>query len=121
MSHTVYNLLHLFGVMLMFAALGGSVAAAAGGNASPPLKKLAGMVHGIALVIILVGGFGMLARLGITGAWPLWVWLKLVIWLLFGAATVVIRRAGGVTGWLLVLLPVLGGVSAWLALFRVGG
>ena len=118
MSHTFYNLLHLFGIMLMLSALGAAVAGA--GETSPRLKKLAGMAHGIALFIILLGGFGMLARLGISGAWPLWVWLKLVIWLLFGAAIVLVRRAGAGAGWLLVALPVLGAISAWLALYRVG-
>lgn len=121
MSLLVYKVLHLLGIMLMFAALGGATAAAATGQASPRIGKLAGMIHGIALLLILVGGFGMLARLGIGGSWPLWVWLKLVIWLAFGAATVLIRRLGDRAGWLLVLLPVLGAVSAWLALYRVGG
>ena len=120
MPHAFYNLLHLFGVMLLFAALGAVIAAAAAGEANPRTRKLAGIAHGIALAIILVGGFGMLARLGIGGSWPLWVWAKLVIWVIFGAATVLVRRAGTKAAWLLVALPVLGAISAWLALYRVG-
>ncbi len=118
LSLQVYKALHMFGIMLMFSALGAVIATA--GEDSPRLKKLGGMAHGIALLLILVGGFGMLTRLGI-GSWPLWVWLKLGIWVIFGAATVFVRRAGDKAGWLLVLLPVLGAVSAWLALYRVGG
>ena len=79
------------------------------------------MAHGVALVIVLVAGFGMIARLGMGGGWPLWVWLKLVIWLVLGAATVFVRKAGESAGWLLVLLPALGAVSAWLVLYRIGG
>ena len=120
MSHTFYNLLHLFGIMLMLSALGAAVAAAAAGDGNPRVKKLAGVVHGVALLLILVGGFGMLARLGLGAGWPLWVWLKLVIWLVFGAATVLVRKVGERAAWLLVLLPVLAAVSAWLALYRVG-
>ena len=120
MSLVFYKLLHLFGIMLMFSALGAAIAAAVAGEANPRLKKLGGMAHGIALALILVAGFGLLARYGISGAWPLWVWLKLIIWLLFGAATVVVRKAGEKAGWLLVLLPVLGAVSGWLALYRIG-
>ena len=115
-----YKVLHLFGIMLMFSALGAAIAAAVGGDGSPQLKKLGGLAHGIALVIILVAGFGLLARQGFTGSWPLWVWLKLVIWVVFGAATVFVRKAGEKAGWLLILLPMLGAVSAWLALYRVG-
>ena len=119
-SLAVYKIVHLFGIMLMFTALGAVIAAAVAGEANPRLRKLGGMAHGIALALILVGGFGMLARYGITGAWPLWIWLKLAIWLAFGAATVLVRRLGERAGWLVLLLPVLGAVSAWLALYRVG-
>ena len=120
MSHAFYNLLHLFGIMLMLSALGAAVAAAVAGDAGSPLRKLAGIAHGVAMFIILVGGFGMLARLGIGGDWPLWIWLKLVIWLIFAAATVFVRKAGQKAFWLLIALPVLAAVSAWLALYRVG-
>ena len=120
LSLSVYKIAHLFGIMLMFSALGAVIAAAVAGEANPRLKKLGGLAHGLALVIILVGGFGMLARLGFSGAWPLWMWLKLVIWVAFGAATVVVRRLGERAGWLLILLPVLGGLAAWLALYHVG-
>ena len=120
LSLSFYKVLHLFGIMLMFSALGAVIAAAVAGEENPRLKKLGGMAQGIALVIILVAGFGLLARQGFTGGWPLWVWLKLVIWVIFGGATVFVRKAGEKAGWLLVLLPVLGAVSAWLALYRLG-
>ena len=49
-------------------------------------RKLAGMTHGIALLLILFTGFGMIAKLGL--GFPLWVWVKLVvIWLVIGAST----------------------------------
>jgi hypothetical protein len=121
LSLSFYKVAHLFGIMLMFSALGTVIAGAVAGEGSLRLKKLGGIAQGIALVIILVGGFGMLARLGLNDGWPLWVWLKLVIWVIFGGATIFVRKAGEKAGWLLVLLPVLGAVSAWLALYRVGG
>ena len=121
MSLVFYKLLHLFAVMLMFSALGVVIAAAVAGDANPRLRKLGGMAHGIALVLILVAGFGLIAKQGFGGGWPLWVWLKLLIWLVLGAATVFVRKAGEKAGWLLILLPVLGAVAAWLALYRVGG
>jgi hypothetical protein len=120
LSLSFYKVLHLFGIMLMFSALGAVIAATVGGEEAPRLKKLSGMAQGIALVIILVGGFGLLARQGFTGSWPLWVWLKLTIWVILGGATILVRKAGARAGWLLVLLPVLGAVSAWLALYRIG-
>ena len=120
MSLSFYKVLHLFSIMLMFSALGAVVCAAAAGDGSPRLKKLGGIAHGIALVLILVAGFGLLARQGFTGSWRLWVWLKMAIWLVFGVATVVARKLGEKAGWLLVALPALGAVAAWLAVYRVG-
>ncbi len=120
MSLLFYKVLHLFGIMLMFSALGAVICAAVAGEGSPRLKKLGGIAHGIALLLILVAGFGLLARQGFTASWPLWVWIKLAIWLAFGSATVLARKLGERASWLLVALPVLGGVSAWLALYRVG-
>ena len=120
MSLFFYKVVHLFGIMLMFSALGAVICSAVAGDGSPRLKKLGGIAHGVALLLILVAGFGMLARQGFTAGWPLWVWIKLVIWLLFGAATVAARKLGEKAGWLLVALPLLGAVSAWLALYRIG-
>ncbi len=121
LSLTFYKLLHLFGVLVLFTALGGLVAVAAAGGSNERLHKLAGMAHGIALVIVLVAGFGLVARNAFSGGWPPWVWLKLGIWALFGAATMVIHKAGRAATWLLFALPLLGAVAAWLALYRLGG
>ena len=52
-----------------------------------PWRRAFAITHGAALVIILVSGFGLLARMGIAKfPWPGWVYFKLVVWLVFGAA-----------------------------------
>ncbi len=61
---------------------------------------------------------GTLARLGVTGGFPGWVWAKLALWLVVGASAAVIKRAPGFSVHLLWLMPVLGGVGAWLAIYK---
>lgn len=118
MSLLTYKILHLFGVFLLFAALGHITLRAAEGASGR--SKLAGISHGVALLLIVVSGFGLLARLGLSHdwAWPTWVWLKLLLWLLLGGALVLVRRAprlGTLWWW---LIPLLGAAAAYLALFK---
>jgi hypothetical protein len=119
-SYSVYRVVHLVGIFLLLVILGGlsyGAGRARGAGAGP---RLAMALHGIALFVVLLGGFGLLARLGIMHgmSWPGWVWAKLGIWVLLGAAVVIPKRKPEWGAALLVLLPALGGVAAWLAIFK---
>lgn len=116
-TYSLYRLVHLLGIFLLFSALGGAtVLAMYGAPTGSRVRKLTYILHGVALLLVLFGGFGLVAKLAV--GWPLWVWLKIVIWLLFGAAVVVIRRAGQRAALLLLLLPILGGIAAYLAIYK---
>ena len=117
MSPSAYKLLHILGILLTFAALGGAtLRALADTGDEAPGRKLAGITHGVALALILISGFGMLAKLGY--GFPLWVWLKIVIWLLIGAATAFIRRLPQQATLFWFALPLLGATAAYLAIFK---
>lgn len=120
MPYAAYKVFHVFALILTFSVLGALALHAANGGdrESNAQRKLTGALHGIGLVLILVSGFGLLARLGVSGAFPGWVWAKLVLWLVIGAAAVTFKRAPGVAKILLWFLPVLGGVGAWLAIYK---
>ena len=119
LSYSVYKVVHLLGVLLVFTAVGGVVAHAAGGGSkdSNPFKKQLTMAHGIGLVLALVAGFGLLARLGLSMGSG-WVMGKLVIWLFMGAATVLPYRGEGLARTLLFLLPPVGAIGAYLAIYK---
>ena len=77
--------MHLIGGLGLMLAFGGLIyRSLSGANASGLSKRILSIVHGVGLLLVLVGGFGMLAKLGVVGAWPLWVVGKLAIWLVLG-------------------------------------
>lgn len=119
MSYQLFKVLHLLGIFLLFAALGAAVLRAYTPG-PPPVRdrgsRLIAMTHGLALVILLVTGFGILGMLGLGV--PGWAWAKLAVWLVMGGLVVVIRRSPSSAGWLWWLLPALGVVAAWLALYK---
>lgn len=118
MSYQAYQLIHLVGIMCVFLGLGGvCLHAAGGGTPESPVRRTGLMVHGLGLLLVLVAGFGMLARIGASATAP-WVLGKLLVWLaLGGIAAVPYRRPGSARG-ILVLAPLLGLAAASLALFH---
>jgi hypothetical protein len=119
-SYSVYRIVHLVGIFLLLVILGGLSYGAGRARGTGAAPRLAMALHGIALFVVLLGGFGLLARLGIVHgmSWPGWVWAKLGVWVLLGAAVVIPKRKPEWGMGLLVLLPALGGVAAWLAIFK---
>jgi hypothetical protein len=119
MSYVAYKLIHFLGIFVMLTVLAASAMHTLGGGtrATNPHRRLLGVTHGIAAGLILTGGFGMLARLGImhTGL-PGWVYLKLVIWLLLSAAMALVYR--GYARSVLIAVPVLAVAAAAIALVK---
>jgi len=120
MSLVAYRLLHIFSMMLLFTSLGGLLLASRSGITTGVSRKTAGMTHGIALILLLITGFGALAKSGLSNpaAWPAWVWIKALIWLAFGGIIVLIRRSPNASTLLWWILPLLGALAAWMALYK---
>lgn len=84
-SLITYKWVHLSGLALTLLSLGGL---------SQPVeegRKWRSMTHGVGLLLALVGGFGMLARLKISAAEP-WVISKIVLWLILGGSVALFKR-----------------------------
>lgn len=118
MPTDVYKVLHLLGIMLLFASIGGlAILGLRGGEEREvkPLRKVLSIVNGVALLVVFVAGFGLMARLGIMSGWPTWIYLKIALWLVLGASVTLIRRTPEMGRVWLILLPLVGGAAAWVA------
>lgn len=119
-SHALYNVVHIVGIVLLMSGLGGIAAMGATASPAKGFRRLLLALHGIGVFLILLGGFGMLARIGIVqgSSWPGWVWGKVAIWGVLGAAAILPRRFPRTAAPLLLIIPVLGGVAAYLAIYK---
>jgi hypothetical protein len=109
MDYTTYEIIHLIGLATLAAGIGGMLAS--GGN-----RKMFLMVQGIALFVMLVSGFGLLAKLHL--GFPHFAMVKLVLWAVIGVLPVLLRRLrvpaiGGIC-----IFLVLVGILAWLGVTK---
>lgn len=129
--YATYKVVHYLGIFLLLTALAARLGRAAGfaaasastGATAPtpdPWKRRLGITHGVALFLILLGGFGMLARLDVTHGLglPGWIWAKLGIWTALGAVIVVASRVPALSGRLLVVVPALAVLAGIIALYK---
>ena len=123
-SYELYKVAHLVGVIVLFSVLGGAmVHAINGGTASTnAARRLITVLHGTGLIMVIIAGFGLLARLDLmNGGLPLWVVGKLIIWLVAGLLLTVPRRHPALARPILLAgLPFLAAAAAWLAVYKPG-
>lgn len=110
MNEYVYTVIHIVGIMALFTALG-AVAA----SESKSCNKLGAMLHGIALILILISGFGMVAVLKIGFTW--WIIAKLIIWIIMGGMLAVAKRRLLPCGTIVGIILGLGALAAFLGVF----
>ena len=109
MDPGLYKFIHYLGIFFLLAGIGGLA------FADKDKLKLPSISHGMGMFLILLGGFGMQAKLKID-LFSSWFVVKVVIWLALGATLVIAKRQllPPVATWLLVIA--LSGVAAWLGL-----
>jgi hypothetical protein len=117
LSFLVYKNLHLLGVFMLLVALGGVTLQQINATAQENIwRKPVAITHGIGLLLVVVSGFGMLARLEIFWPLPGWVIAKLVIWVIFGGLIAVLGRAPSLAKPLWWITIALAAAAAYLAL-----
>jgi len=122
MSYTIYKLIHLLGVFSLLVALAAMASHAASGQSKDEDKnhRLLLALHGMGALLALVGGFGLLARIAVPGEgfFPGWAWGKVALWLVLGGMVAIPYRRRGMARTLIVLLPALGFLGAFLANYK---
>lgn len=117
MSYVVYKVIHYLGIFLLVVVLGASMGRRVAARGPDPLRKRFSMLHGTALFLVLLGGFGLLARINVQhgGLFPGWVWVKLAIWTILGGIVVLARKKEGWAMPLLLMVPVLAMLAGYVA------
>lgn len=116
-SIVFYDALHVIGALLTFTGLGGLAALALSGSYDNKAARVPFvMCHGIGLLILLVAGFGALAKLGV--GFPPWVIVKLVLWLFLGASMTLFKRKAALAKTLVLVVIAAGVAAAYLGNFK---
>ncbi len=90
MSYEIFKILHLAGVFMVLAALGGLIFRGLLNVEEKSLKKLGGLTTAVGLILILISGLSLLVklRIGFQG----WVIVKMAIWIAFGGLIAAVNR-----------------------------
>lgn len=116
MSYQFYKIMHFIGLMMLFFGFGGLLISKYSGMILSKKARIMSMAtHGIGLLLLLVGGFGMAARLGLMAGMPHWMQAKVGIWMLLAIGISLVKRKGQI-GWpIAILLLGLGTTAAFIA------
>lgn len=121
MPYETYKVMHFFGIFMLITALAAvAMHVLRGGTRTDlPHRRAIAVTHGVAVAFILTGGFGMLARLDIVqGGLPVWIYIKLAIWLALAVAIAAPYLGRRYARGLLVALPVLTAAAGATALYK---
>lgn len=120
-SYKLYKMIHLAGVVLVCMSIAGiSFHAWLGGTkeAAGKLRKRLLMGHGIGLFLAVLGGMGAGTAMGAISSetgFAGWIWLKMGVWVLFGALPALPYRSPKLAASLFVVVPLLIMLAAWIA------
>jgi len=122
LPYAFYKIVHILGIALALVSLGGmAVHAMNGGQKSEnAARRLLISMHGLGALLVLVGGFGLLARIGFAhgSGFPLWLWVKLAVWAALAAVAFLPYRLPQTTRALIVALPLFAALAAAMAVYK---
>lgn len=123
MPYEFYKVLHFLGLILTLSGLIGLMASflSQTGEMTKKLRILWMALHGTGLLLILVSGFGLAARLNYIAQLPDWVKMKIGVWVAVGFIVILIRKARPLIKFWLPLVLALFAFAAYLAVNKVGG
>ena len=123
LGYETYKLVHLIGIFVLLSGVAALWALELFSDSPGYAKARKGIMamHGIAIFVVLLGGFGTLAKLGIGSPWPPWIWIKIGIWVVLGGLPALLSKSSSTSKVLFLIAPLLGAVAAWAAINQVGG
>jgi hypothetical protein len=119
MNPNIYQVLHIIGIAMVFLGYGALLARSMAAPENVSVRKLGSITSGIGLLLILVAGFGLIAKFGYSMTSP-WLLVKFVIWLALGGLIVLINRKPNLAvliWWLLILLAAIAASMVYIVRF----
>ncbi len=111
MDRNAYLIIHLTGISLLALGVGGMMA---GGEK----RKTFAMLQGLGLLVMLVSGFGLLAKLKFTPYVPPFAIVKIALWLVIGALPVIFRKLKTPLPAAILISLTLVAIMAWLGVTK---
>ncbi len=117
LSYQIYKILHLVSLFGVFMCLGALVIHNMnGGGKDYPARMWLVLSFSAFMFFAFVGGFGLLARLGV--GLPTWIFAKIALWLVVGGYMTVIVKKPDLSKVHWFVLLVLGATGAYVALYK---
>lgn len=89
-----------------------------GGDLPKAVRIFLSATHGVGVLVVLVSGFGLAARLGLVQGLPNWIYIKLVLWLILGGSIVLAKRKSQWALGLYFLWLLIGALGASMAITK---
>ena len=119
MSLLFYRLLHIIGAFCVLVPLGAiALHMMNGGTRNYPHRKLMAITHGIGMLLLLVAGFGALAKLGYMSSFPLWAIVKLGLWIVAGVLPVLLYRKASAAKTLFFTVLLIGAIAVYMVEYK---
>jgi len=109
MDPLIYKIIHLIGISALALGVGGMMA---GGEK----RKTFAILQGIGLLVMLVSGFGLLAKLGL--GFPHFAIVKTALWLVIGMLPMLFRKLKTPLSVAILVSLTLVGIMAWLGVMK---
>ena len=116
MNPSIYHILHFVGILMLFLGYGALLGRSIAGSDDATVKKLGSITSGIGLILMIIAGFGLIAKLQI-GFQP-WVIAKMGIWAVLGGLIALINRKPALAVSLWWGLIALGAIAAVMVYIR---
>ena len=109
MSAQFYTIVHFVGMAMLLLSIGAMISFS---SSNSNKKAHLMLMHGVALLLIAVSGFGLIAKLNV--AISIWLIMKILIWVIFGMlASLVFKIKQRL--FLYFAIPLLVGLAAYFA------
>lgn len=94
MSNEIFKIFHLGGLAMVLVSLSALIGLSyAGSPVDRRARVILALVHGAGMTVVAVTGMALLAGLGLLSDLPGWAYIKIALWLVFGASMTLAKRS----------------------------